>query len=807
MRTIPLHVADHDAPNSSIAQVETTVEVRPRTGDAAGRSIEDLHVRRFELTEELHTPYCIELELITDDLSLDVDTLVGAELTVRIERVQRDVGHAEGMERLAHGVVVRAWYLGHFGGRLHLRVHAGPALAILAATRRSRIFQGEAVPDLVKRIVEEALGPLGRSVDLGQLARTHAPRDYCVQHRETDLAFVERILAEEGITFVFSQGPTEETIVLVDDGPGFRSVDAVLDPHDAGSPPRVVLIGGDRSELADEESVASFQWQRRVRPAAAHVTAWDWKSDPPQVLAGEQIREGAAADFGELYVHDERRVIEGADGTAPHDDRVGELAARRFAAIEAESSRAVGQSNVTAFAPGYGFELEGHPHEPFDRTWLLQRVTHEGDQPEADIDAGGASAGSSYENTFEAVPLDRPFAPPSREKPRIYGHQLATVVGPPGEEIHTDEHGRIKVWFHWDREGRGADPDTSCWLRVAQLWAGPSFGAMFIPRVGMEVVVSFVDGDPDRPLCVGCVYDGRNRPPWALPDERTKSGIKTQSSPGGGGFNALRFEDAKGSEQVYLHAQRNLDEVVKSAHTMSVGATQRIGVGSDQTLKVGGSREVTIQGNETITVQGTPKQGERMGQEITVIGDIKASATKTYTLFASKGIDLVCGPTTISMTPTGITLVAGGGAMLKLDAAMMAAAAGGAVQLAMDAAGKASLASVTGAGLEIADTVNARSPAGSNLLLDGGATLAAVGGAKVKLGADAEMVGKAAICEGNNAKLVLAGDAWLDSTKVAITAAASKILADAAGLKLSGAKVDTAAMGMANVVAPLVKIN
>jgi type VI secretion system secreted protein VgrG len=793
------------SPSSSIAGVETTVEIRPRTGDAAGRTLDALHVRRFELAEELHSPYRIDLDLVTDESALDVDGLVGADLTLRIERVERDVGHAEGSERVVHGVVLRAWYVGHFADRLHLRVQAGPALALLSSGRRSRVFQGEAVPQLVQRIVEEALEPTQRRVDLGRLARTHTPRDYCVQHRESDLQFVTRILAEEGVTFAFTHDDERETIVLVDDVSGFAGIDASASASGAGQ--RVVPVGGDRSELGGEESVAALQWVRRVRPAATHATAWDWKSDPPQVLGGEQSRDGAGSDFGEHYAHDERRVIEGPDGAGPHEDRVAESAARAFAAIEAESTKAIGQGNVVAFAAGRTFELEGHPHEAFDRPWLVVRVVHEGDQPEADIDAGGGLSAPAYDNRFEAVPIDRPFAPPLQTKPRIYGHQLATVVGPPAEEIHTDEHGRIKVWFHWDREGRGADPDTSCWLRVAQLWAGPGFGAMFIPRVGMEVVVSFVDGDPDRPLCIGCVYDGKNRPPWALPDERTRSGIKTQSSPGGGGSNELRFEDAAGSEQVYLHAQRDLDEVVERAHTTNVGASQSTVVGADRSLKVGGNRTVTVQGNESITIQGTPKGGAPVGQEIVVIGDIKASATKTYKLVAPLGIDLVCGPTVISMTPQGIKLIAGSGAVLELSAALVAAAAGGAVQLGMDASGKASLASITGAGLEIADTVQARSPSGSKLLLDGQATLAAAGGAKMTLSSAAELAGETTTCIGSNAKLTLGGDAKLDGSAVTVTGGSGKLVADSKGVQLEGPQVQTTAAAKVSILGALVTVN
>jgi type VI secretion system secreted protein VgrG len=295
-------------------------------------------------------------------------------------------------------------------------------------------------------------------------------------------------------------------------------------------------------------------------------------------------------------------------------------------------------------------------------------------------------------------------------KPRIHGPQLATVVGPPGEEIHTDALGRIKVWMHWDREGEGNEAgDTTCFVRVVQMLAGPGFGTFFLPRVGMEVVVAFLDGDPDQPLVSGCVYTGQHPPPHALPDERTRSTIKTASSPGGvdAGYNELRFEDAKGREQIFVHAQRNLDERVRACHTTTVGAHQKLTVKKDRTKTVegdehrtiDGSRHTKIGGNATTVVAGArytevgcapAEPGAPPSRDLivvrgdryleadasctTVVGASVVEMTRdTITMRTSAKFEIQVGNTVLTITPdkiwaaTKTAEVIGSGSSLKID--------------------------------------------------------------------------------------------------------------------------------------------
>ncbi|MBL4685285.1 MAG: type VI secretion system tip protein VgrG, partial [Nannocystaceae bacterium] len=461
------------------------------------------------------------------------------------------------------------------------------------------------------------------------------------------------------------------------------------------------------------------------------------------------------------------------------------------------------------FAGGL-FTLDGHPGKTLDRTYLLTHVTHRADCPEADLRAGGSVAGVNYGNRIEAIDAEVAYRPARRKKPQAYGHQTATVVGPPGEEIHTDALGRIQVWMHWDRSGAEAPLDNTCWLRVAQPLAGPGFGTMFLPRVGMQVLVSFVDGDPDRPVCVGCLYDGANAPPYALPEERTKTTIKTRSTPGGDGFNELRFEDAKGSEQVYLHAQRNLDEQVGSAHSTNVGASQSLSVGTDQTTKVGADRNITVQGNQSVRIESQPKGGGVPGTGLStfVVGNIETESKMGYTLTAPNEIRLVCGETKIEMTPVGITLTAAGGAVLKLDAAVMLTAAGKAAQLAIAQDGKAALSSSLLKGkLSVDSVVKLSSMAGATAVLDDKVTTTAAGGAKLELSADATLSGANSSIESSGARVALDADVDVYGSEVRVHSINGSVKADAFGVKVSGTDVKVIGNAIVTVVAPIVKVN
>ena len=252
--------------------------------------------------------------------------------------------------------------------------------------------------------------------------------------------------------------------------------------------------------------------------------------------------------------------------------------------------------------PGFTFTLKDHHIDSFNREFLVVKLKHKGAQPQVLGEQADTDSSFSYQNGFFAIPSETPMRP-ERITPKqfVRGPQTAIVVGPPGEEIYTDEHGRVKVQFHWDREGK-MDDKSSCWIRVSHLWAGAGWGAVYLPRIGQEVIVDFLEGDPDKPIITGRVYHGANQPPYPLPDEKTKSTIKSDSTIGGGGSNEFRFEDAKGSEEIYTHAQKDQNEVVENNMSTQVGSNQSVSIGKNQSTQIGSNKSTTVGANHNESI-------------------------------------------------------------------------------------------------------------------------------------------------------------------------------------------------------------
>jgi type VI secretion system secreted protein VgrG len=448
------------------------------------------------------------------------------------------------------------------------------------------------------------------------------------------------------------------------------------------------------------------------------------------------------------------------------EQKVGEtLAQVRLEELRADQKVGAGAGVCRRLIPGFRFSQFDHPCSEFNREYLITRLVHSGRQPQ-DPAEDLVQGESLYENQFECIPSDIPYRPPRvTPKPKMEGMQTAIVVGPDGEEIYTDEHGRIKVRFHWDRNDRvleGQDntdvEKSSCWMRVSQLWAGPSWGAMFIPRIGQEVLVDFLEGDPDRPIVVGRVYHGENQPPYPLPDEKTKSTIKSNSSKGGDGSNEIRFEDTKGSEEFYTHAQKDQNEVIENNMSTSVGA--------DQSLTVGGNRTVTIQGSENITINGKAESGGVTGGSLGITGDYKVDASNTIEIQAPTHIKLTCGGSSIMMEPGKITITAGGNAKIVLDAnALM------------------------------------QSSAGSKVFLDGNAEMKSSGGSSVKLDGNAKMDTP------GSATVSAAAKSEVTAPTSTLAGAAGKVEASAAGVDIAGPKITSAAQAVNEITGATVKLN
>jgi len=639
---------------------------------------EDLLMRRFELVEELHRPYAMDVRVLASNPEIDVPGLVGGDFELLF--------HGFEEQRSVRGVVLEATLLGAFNHKMHIDLKVGPAVSLLRNFHRSRIFQDLNVISIAEKVTKEVFKERSRKLNTSLLDASKYPvRDYCVQFREDDLTFLQRIFAEEGLTFAFSHDGDAEEMVLL---PGESTFVAVGDSFTEGSGEKdyfvPVAVGIARGQVDGDEWIRRLEWSQQHAPKAAQTEAWDWKS--PQY--GQLSKRHEANDVhpftnGEVFEHDFRRTTEQDRGDGDHLDETEARVLRQFRRMHGVGEVFTGTSTITMLAPGKIFTPTGYPHPHLEGPVYTVAVIHRGNSPEVDPHAP-AREDSGYINEFRCVRAEVPYIPPHIPKPRVYGPQTAIVVGPSGEEIYTDEHARIKARFHFDREQRSQTSDTSCWLRVAQAWAGPGWGALFIPRVGMEVVVNFLDGDPDRPLVTGAVYNKQNPPPYALPDERTKSTIKSNSSPGGGGFNEFRFEDAAGAEQVFLHAQKDLSEKVLDAHDMSVGTTQTIDVGSDQKITIGGNRSLTVTGNHSIKIKSSPKQGEGEpppafeGQETEIDGDHKTRIHKTSFIHATDSMELKVGGdavySTITILPDSITLSVNNGAKVTIDADFLAEA-------------------------------------------------------------------------------------------------------------------------------------
>ncbi len=610
------------------------------------------------IREAISEVYEAEVVLTHPDLNADPSPLLGQPVTLLCDR--------GGVENRVHGVVCALEDLGNTGTHRYARLRAVPWLWTLGQRTDSRIFQEMPVVDIAKAVFASARvydGSRGRLVASDEL-RQLPPREYCVQYRETDLAFVLRLLQEEGIPFYFRHGEeSTETLVLAEDGHGW-------------SPP-ALLEAGDLVRVSDSlagtfavETVQSFDPRLAMRPTSTTLREYDFTRPGLHLGAGTTMSPGATGERP-LYDYPARATLHGyEDGASAFTLYDGQRQSRiRQEAAAMTAVTAQGRGNVTGFRPGIRVRVGGHHAEARDGLYLLTSVEHRydawSDLPEdvrgseritRTLEAAGVRARVGltprYENRFEVIPAETVFRPERvTPRPLVHGPQTAKVVGPEGEEIHVDVHGRIKVQFHWDREGLH-DDESSCWIRCSQSWSGPGWGFQFIPRIGMEVVVTFLEGDPDRPLVTGSVYNGENHFPYGLPGEKTRSTIKTNSSPTTGGYNEIRFEDRAGEEQVYVQAERNHDTWVKHDQTIKVGNNRTKLIEANERNTIVLDRATTVQGNETKEVVGN--------QDVQVQGYTGASMTVDhhYRVTAFQSMTIKVGEkdsdTSIVMTPSEV---------------------------------------------------------------------------------------------------------------------------------------------------------
>jgi len=557
----------------------------------------ELRVMRFRGTEAISKLYHFDLELVSDDASVDFKAVIGQEATLLIG--------AENVDRYVNGIVSR-FEQGAVGKRFtSYYAELVPRQWMLLHRVNTRIFQDKSVLEIVEQVMTDAGLPTDswRKVNLG----SYKPREYCVQYAESDWAFISRLLEEEGIFYFFAHEEGDHALLLGDKPAAHLPIGG-----DAKIPFRETAVG------ATTDHIPVFRRGESVRPGAVLLRNFSFKMPKANLDAKQKAQE-----FEELEVYE---YDQGAFATA---DLGKQWARVRLEEQQATRQTASGASTVERLTPGYRFTLDEHARSDFNVEYLITEVSHEGYEPEAleQYTATRKAGEEEYSNEFQCIPYDVPFRPPRvTPRPYIRGTQTATVVGPSGSEIYTDEYGRVKLHFHWDRYG-SLDEQSSCWVRVSQQVAGGGFGFLALPRVGHEVVVAFHEGDPDQPHVTGRVYNKDNMPPYELPTHKTQTVIKTNSYDGTG-FNEIRFEDKGGEEQLFLFAQRNMDIRVQSNRYESVGkeyhrtveqneyvwvknerqtkvaADDITAIGGDQHLKVTGKRATQITGSDSLTVVG-----------------------------------------------------------------------------------------------------------------------------------------------------------------------------------------------------------
>lgn len=600
-------------PDHAAAGLLPVVELELRCQDGPGEG-STLFVHRMTLVEEVSRPFVLSLEIATEDAELDLPGLVGSS----IELAMRRGDHS----RSVFGVVTAADSLGGAHDRLLADLRVEPAFAAMRGNVTSRIFQGQSPLEVLEAVLEP-LGDYARTWNLGAKMRATEPREYCVQYRESDFDFVSRILEEEGISYVFvhDEAKGHEVLTLV-----YETADCEPVVNVDGS--SVMPIEVSRGEPTEVESISAVWWHNEMVPSGAARQDYDFE-DPLHPLREAVGGPDAWGRTRRRYAHQQRRYA------------VDDVAARLQDEHEAASLRRdmiYGESRATILEPGRCFELDRHHHPELERAYVVTRVVHEVYCPEALHNSTEAleDAPPRYTNRFESLPTTTPLRPAQETaKPRIMGPQTAIVTGPPSEEIHTDAYGRVRVQFNWDE--RAVYDDTSCcWLRTAQTLAGPGWGTQFIPRVGMEVLVTFLEGNPDRPLVVGCLYNGDNAPPFELPDNRSQSGIRTRSTPDGTGSNELRFEDAIGAEEIYLHGEKDWNSVVEHDRSATIRNDDVLTVERHRTEEVGDKREIHVGGTHTETIDATMSLTVNADRVVTVKDDVIETFESQHTQTVKK---------------------------------------------------------------------------------------------------------------------------------------------------------------------------
>ncbi len=596
-----------------------------------------LLIKTFHGEGRISEPFFFYLDMVSQEYELDFDQVVGEGITITMDL-------STGEKKYYHGVCTRFIQGAYDGTECKYFAELRPWIWQLHLTRDSRIFQEMKIPDIITKVFDD----LGFTDYKDSLTGTYEQVDYCVQYQETAYNFVQRLMEDNGICYYFEHEDGKHTLVLSDD--------STAHPECPGVP--TVSMSPPDSSMIEDDTVSQISLEKSVATGKYAMDDFDFETPATDLLVTdvEALKEHKTTDL---------RVYEYPGGFTKSAD--GDKRAKvRMESLEYPVRLVNGQGNCRDFRFGYKFTLEEHEREDVNDTYLLYSVNFTATQ-------------DSYHNSFVAFPATTPFRPlVETPKPRIVGTQTALVVGKANEEIYTDKYGRIKVQFHWDQEG-AYDENSSCWIRVMQGWAGKSWGNIFIPRIEMEVVVSFINGDPDRPLITGCVYNADQTVPYELPANQTQSTIKTDSSKDAEGFNELRFEDKADEEEIYVHAQKdmNIEVLNDETRTITKNRTTTIEEENDtltvakgdrtfevtegnETTTIGGDREITVSGDETRTNEGDYTATISGNYNLTVEGDLTIEVTGKISISTDDNYELAVSGDYSNEVDGDVSTTAGG---------------------------------------------------------------------------------------------------------------------------------------------------
>lgn len=616
---------------------------------------------RFSGTEQLGRLFEYKLELASEDYQIKPESIIGQNVSIRLNLGDSKV-------RYFNGHVSQFTQLTSSGQLARYRATVVPWLWFLTRAADCRIFQDKTVPEIIEQIFR---GRGFTDFEKG-LSGTYRTWEYCVQYRETDFNFISRLMEREGIYYYFKHENGKHSLVMADSAsahepyPEFEQLK--YNPTEKGA--------------ATEELITDWAVETHLQPCSFALNDFDFKNPKGDLQARTKVnREHTAADF-EIYDYP-GEYTETSHGEEYTKKCIEELQAQYKVATAISDSRGV--------CTGFTFRLTDHPRDDQNDEYLITSANYtiKGDEIFSASDTGSEP---SFSCSFTSIKSSQPFrSPRTTTKPKVSGPQTAIVVGASGEEIYTDEYGRVKVKFHWDRYNK-ADENSSCWIRVAQVWAGRNWGAIYTPRIGQEVIVEFLEGDPDKPIITGRVYNDQAMPPYELPGNKTISTLKSNSSKGGDGFNEIRFEDKKGEEQIYIHGEKNLDirikndrfetvsrnrhlhveqdkfEHVDNNRSEEVDADHKEKIGKDRHLEVKGKEAKQVNGSLSLTVKGDVIEIFKADHSEQTTGDCYLKA-RNVVIEGMQNITLSVGGSYIAIESGTIEINTAG--QLKIDGAQV----------------------------------------------------------------------------------------------------------------------------------------